>query len=90
MKDAYLTVLVVCKICTPNAAGVLEISLVPGKILILYKQERQIVARYARLTPSCNDPRNFKAIASSVGDMHQTKFKYVNKQRAITQKLRKQ
>ena len=30
------------------------------------KQERQIVARYARLTPSCNHPRNFIAIASLI------------------------
>ena len=30
------------------------------------QQERQIVTRYARLTPSCNHPRNFIAIASLV------------------------
>ena len=30
------------------------------------KQERQIVAKYARLTPSYNHPRNFIAIASIV------------------------
>ena len=32
----------------------------------LWKQERQIVTRYALLTPSCNHPRNFIAIASLV------------------------
>ena len=32
----------------------------PGRII---EQEWQIVARYARLTPSCNLPRNFIAIA---------------------------
>ena len=31
-----------------------------------YKQERQIVAKYARLTASYNHPRNFIAIASIV------------------------
>ena len=41
------------------------------------KQERQIVARYDRLTPSC------KAGAC-------TKFKYEKQQRALTQKLSKQ
>ena len=50
----------------------------------IVEQERQIVAKYARLTPSYNHPRNFIAIASI--DMHLTKFKYGNKQRAITQK----
>ena len=50
------------------------------------QQEQQIVTKYARLTPSYNHPRNFIAIASSLGDMHLTKFKYGNKQRAITQK----
>ena len=30
------------------------------------EQERQIVAKYARLTPSYNHPRNFIAIASIV------------------------
>ena len=30
------------------------------------EQERQIDARYARLTPSCNHPRNFITIASIV------------------------
>ena len=30
------------------------------------QQERQIVAKYARLTPSYNHPRNFIAIASIV------------------------
>ena len=50
------------------------------------KQKRQIVAKYTHLTPSYNHPRNFIAIASSLGDMHLTKFKYGNKQRAITQK----
>ena len=30
------------------------------------KQEPQIVARYARLTPSCNHPRNFITIPSIV------------------------
>ena len=34
-------------------------------------------------------PQNFITIASSFGDMQQTKFKYENKQRAITQKLSK-
>ena len=32
----------------------------------IMKQERQIVTKYARLTPSCNHPRNFIAIASIV------------------------
>ena len=32
----------------------------------LWKQERQIVPRYARLTPCCNHLRNFIAIASIV------------------------
>ena len=55
----------------------------------IVEQERQIVAKYARLTPSCNHPRNF--IASIVLEIiHRTKFKYENKQRAITQKLSKQ
>ena len=31
-----------------------------------YGQERQIVAKYARLTPSYNHPKNFIAIASIV------------------------
>ena len=30
------------------------------------KQERQIVTRYTRLTPSCNHPRNFIAKASLI------------------------
>ena len=30
------------------------------------EQEQQIVAKYARLTQSCNHPRNFIAIASIV------------------------
>ena len=33
---------------------------------IKLKQERKIVARYARHAPSCNHPRNFMAIASLV------------------------
>ena len=35
-------------------------------IQIIKKQERQIVAKYARLTRSYNNPRNFIAIASIV------------------------
>ena len=30
------------------------------------EQERQIVTKYARLTPSCNHPQNFIAITSIV------------------------
>ena len=32
----------------------------------IMEQEWQIVAKYAHLTPSCNHPRNFIAIASIV------------------------
>ena len=36
------------------------------RLLLKGKQERQIVAKYARLTPSYNHPRNFLAVASIV------------------------
>ena len=38
----------------------------PLPVLTHFEQERQTVARYARLTPSCNQTRNFIAIASII------------------------
>ena len=54
------------------------------------KQERQIVARNAHLTSTCNHSRNFIAIARIVLEICTGQNKYGNKQRAITQKLSKQ
>ena len=43
-----------------------KLKFVDGRVENIVEQEWQIVAKYARLTPSCNHPRNFIAIASIV------------------------
>ena len=45
-------------------------ELVFDEVKNIVEQERQIVTRYACLTPSCNLPQNFIAIASIVLEIY--------------------
>ena len=82
-----------CKPAVAQVIGWLSNTTWPKKVSELYfivctKQELQIVARFARLTPSCNQPWNFIIIASLVLEIcPRTKFKYKNKERVITKNL---
>ena len=57
--------------------------------LEVHENYSKSITRYARLTPSCNYPRNFIAIASLVLEICGIKLKYENKQGAIHKKLSK-